>query len=419
MCNIQVPASKSIAQRAVAAALLADGTSVVENFPCCNDATVALDIAQALGAKVNQENGILHIEGGFSGLLHCVRNDVTADISHKYISAGESALSLRMFAPIAALSGKKITFSGKGSLLSRPVEMIVNALRQGGVECTTNNGVLPLTLSGRLQSGHFHIDGAVTSQVLTGLLMALPVVTGDSVVVVENLKSKPYIDITLEVLQSFGIVIENIDYKTFIIHGNQQYKPCRYAVEGDWSSAAVWMVAGAIHGDISISGLNPNSKQADRAILDVLKTANCTVEYREGVFISKKSEIKPFTFDASDCPDLIPVLTLLAVYATGVSKIYGAQRLKHKESDRTSVLIREFEKTGISITQHNDVLEITGGVIHSAEIDPHNDHRIAMTFAIASLGATSAISVKNPECVDKSYPDFWRDLERVNGAVNN
>jgi 3-phosphoshikimate 1-carboxyvinyltransferase len=184
-------------------------------------------------------------------------------------------------------------------------------------------------------------------------------------------------------------------------------------VEGDWSSAAFWMVAGAIHGDISIGGLNPNSKQADRAILDALKKANGTVEYRQGIFTSKKSKITPFTFDASDCPDLIPILTLLAACATGVSEIYGAKRLAHKESNRAAVLIQEFAKTGISITQHDDTLEITGGVIHGADIDPHNDHRIAMTFAIASLVATSDILVKNPECVEKSYPGFWEDRKIV------
>jgi len=147
--------------------------------------------------------------------------------------------------------------------------------------------------------------------------------------------------------------------------------------------------------------------------LDVLKKANCTVEFHKGIFTSKKSDVMPFTFDASDCPDLIPVLTLLAVCATGVSTIYGARRLAYKESDRAAVLIQQFEKTGISILQHDDILEITGGTIHGCTIDPHNDHRIAMTFAIASLVATSNILIKNPECVRKSYPDFWRDIDLI------
>jgi len=394
---IQLPPSKSIAQRAIAAALLADGTSVIENFSTCNDTAAALRIAQDLGAIITQDNDLLHITGGLNPI-------------QKTLQAEESGLALRMFAPIAALNGKEMTFSEKGSLLNRPIEMIINALKQGDVEVTSHNGALPLTLSGRLKSGQFHLDGSVTSQLLTGLLMALPVVNGESVIMVENLKSKPYIDITIAVLESFGIQIENIDYHTFIIRGNQKYIPCRYAIEGDWSSAAFWMVAGAIHNDISISGLNPNSKQADRAILDALKAANCTVEYQQGVFTSKKSQVVPFTFDASDAPDLIPILTLLAACATGVSKIYGAKRLAYKESDRASVLIQEFAKTGIFITQHDDTLEITGGVIHNANIDPHNDHRIAMTFAIASLVATSDIVVKNPECVEKSYPCFWQAL---------
>jgi len=397
---ISIPTSKSIAQRAIAAALLANGESVIENFPSCNDAAAALRIAQDLGATIAHKNGLLHITGGRTP-------------AQTTLHAEESALSLRMFALIAALSGKEITLSGKGSLLNRPVEMIINALQQGGVAVTTCNGALPLTLSGRLKSGQFRIDGSVTSQVLTGLLMALPVVNGDSVIVVENLKSKPYIDITLAVLDSFGIKIENVDYHTFIIRGSQKYTPCRYTIEGDWSSAAFWMVAGAIHGDIAIGGLNPNSKQPDRAILDALKTANCTVEYRQGVFTSKKSQAVPFTFDASDCPDLIPILTLLAANATGVSKISGAKRLAYKESDRAAVLIQEFAKTGITITQHGDILEVTGGTINGADIDPHNDHRIAMTFTIASLVAKGNITVKNPECVEKSYKGFWGEMGKL------
>ena len=450
---IHIPASKSIAQRAIAAALLSDGTSVIENVTDCNDTIAALRLAQNLGAKVIKEDDILRVETvrpvlGFGCSTetqstqsfterHCERseaiqntdthwivsgyrprNDVATDISHNFednslvLNAGESALSLRMFAPIAALSGKEITMTGEGSLLNRPIEMIANALSQGGVQCTTNNGRLPLTLSGRLKSGCFHIDGSVTSQVLTGLLMALPVVEGESVVMVENLKSKPYIDITLDVLKSFGIEIENIEYQTFKIRGNQKYMPCRYVVEGDWSSAAFWMVAGAIYNDVSVSGLSPNSKQADCAILDALKKANCTVEYRHDVFTSRKSEVESFVFDALDCPDLVPVLTLLAACATGISKISGAGRLAHKESDRAAVLIQQFAKAGIVITQHDDILEITGGAIRGCVIDPHNDHRIAMTFSIASLVATSEMVVENTECVGKSYPFFFIDFPK-------
>ena len=408
--TILPPSSKSIAQRAIAAALLSDGTSVIENVTDCNDTAAALRLAQELGAEVTVEHDSLHVTRYTLHVTQLFSYSVIQLFSYCALNVGESALSLRMFASIAALSGKEVTLMGEGSLLNRPIEMIVNALSQGGVQCTTNNGRLPLTLSGKLKSGHFHIDGSVTSQVLTGLLMALPVVAGDSVVVVENLKSKPYIDITLDVLKSFGIEIENIDYHTFKIRGNQRYTPCRYVVEGDWSSAAFWMVAGAIYSDVSVSGLNPNSKQADRAILDALKKANCTVEYRHGIFTSRKSEVAPFIFDASDCPDLIPVLTLLAACATGVSKIVGADRLAHKESDRAAVLIQQFAKAGIVITQHGDVLEITGGAIRGCAIDPHNDHRIAMTFAIASLVATSEMVVQNTECVNKSYPGFFIHL---------
>jgi 3-phosphoshikimate 1-carboxyvinyltransferase len=403
--TITSPSSKSITQRAIAAASLTNGKSVILNPAFCKDTEAALRIAHTLGATVEQEKHRFTIQG-------------SRNFSSNSVNVGESGLALRMFAPIAAISDKSLIMTGEGSLLHRPVDMIADALTQGGIHCSTNNGFLPLSISGKLHNGIFRIDASVTSQLLTGLLMALPLLDGTSIVMVDNLKSKPYIDMTIELLERFGIDIQNEDDKIFTIKGNQTYQSCEVIVEGDWSGAAFWMVAGAIYHDVCISGLNAHSKQADRMILDALECAHCCVLYENNNFISRKSTVSPFSFDATNCPDLIPALTLLAACAKGVSHISGALRLQYKESDRAAVLISEFKKLGISITQQDDILSITGGVIKGGAIDSYNDHRIAMTFAIASLISESAIAIKNPECVNKSYPDFFQHLTYLKHKID-
>ena len=327
--QVKAPPSKSMTQRAIAAAMLADGESRIINPSYCDDCLAAMSIAVGLGAKV--EPGIDEMKiTGCRGLME------------KKLNCGESGLAIRMFSPIAALYPEEITISGAGSLKSRPMSMISNALDQLGVKCLTTGGFLPLTIKGPLKGGNCEIDGSVSSQLLTGLLMALPVTTRNSVVKVNNLKSRPYIDMTIGVLKDFGIEITNDNYKTFKINGKQKFIARNYVVEGDWSGGALLLVAGAINGDIQVTGLRTYSSQSDKAILKVLEMAGAKMQVNENQINISSSPLKAFDFDATESPDLFPPVVALASYCTGTSRIKGVSRLYYKESDRAMSLSEEF-----------------------------------------------------------------------------
>jgi 3-phosphoshikimate 1-carboxyvinyltransferase len=245
---------------------------------------------------------------------------------------------------------------------------------------------------------------------LTGLLIALPKTKGDSEIKVHNLKSKPYVDLTLKIIEDFGVEVINQNYETFRIKGNQNYKAQEYNIEGDWSSAAFLIAAGLIGGKTEVTGIRQDSKQGDKRVLDALKSAGGKLTINEDSVIAEKSELKAFEFDATDCPDLFPPLVTIAAYCEGTSKIEGVNRLIYKESNRADALVSEFSKMGISVKIENDTMLIEGGQVKSAVIESHNDHRIAMAAAIAALGATGDITILDAECVNKSYPKFYFDL---------
>jgi len=232
------------------------------------------------------------------------------------------------------------------------------------------------------------------------------------------LKSKPYIDMTIKLLKDFGIHIENHDYSEFSIKGNQSYIPQTYQIEGDWSGAAFWLVAGAIAGNIQVQNINLMSTQADKQIINVLLDAGASVSIMENAIEVRKSMLKPFDFDATDCPDLFPPLVALASRCYGTSKILGISRLQHKESNRAIALQQEFGKLGINIQFHGDLMMVEGGDIQMAEIESHHDHRIAMAASIAALCGKGNSSILNAECVTKSYPEFFKHLELVSQNMN-
>ena len=398
--TIAAPASKSYMQRAVAAALLSEGTTTILNPSFCDDSLRAIDIAKTLGAKINNQENHITIVGGLKA-------------TNNTINCGEAGLSLRMFTPIAALLNQQITINGEGSLKTRPLPSIDKPLQQLGAQIKTNNGFVPVEVCGPLQGGIVNVDGSMSSQFLTGLLMALPVAKNRSTIVVNNLKSKPYIDVTLDVLNSFGIEVINNNYTEFIIEGNQKYKPQDYTIESDWSSLSLLLVAGAINGDITITNVSTNSKQADIAILDALKKAGVNIVINNNTITVNKSNIVGFNFDATHCPDLFPPLAALAAVANGKSIIKGVSRLKHKESDRALTIINEFSKLGVACYVNNDDLIIEGGKIVGNNVDSHNDHRIAMALSCLSLVADKPIIISNAECVAKSYPNFFHDIENL------
>jgi 3-phosphoshikimate 1-carboxyvinyltransferase len=403
--TLKAPASKSMTQRAIAAALLADGLSIIHNPSYCDDSLAAMSIAVGLGARVEPQVNELKING-------------SAVLKEPKLNCGESGLAIRMFSPIAALYPAEIKMVGSNSLKKRPMFMIEEALNQLGVKCTSSGGFLPLTIEGPIVGGHCEIDGSVSSQLLTGLLMALPLAAGNSEIRVNNLKSKPYIDMTIQILKSFGISVENRDYNLFRIQGNQKYIPQSYTVEGDWSGGSFLLVAGAINGQLCVTGLRSDSMQSDKLIVNALEKAGAHIISGEDQIEITRSELIAFEFDATESPDLFPPLVALASYCEGVSTIKGVSRLIYKESDRAKALQEEFSKMGIKIEINDDLMFVIGGKLQGARVESHDDHRIAMAIAVASLGAAGKVSIRDSQCVAKSYPGFFDDLRHVGAVVH-
>jgi 3-phosphoshikimate 1-carboxyvinyltransferase len=327
-----------------------------------------------------------------------------------------------MFTPIAALWDRGLTLTGSGSLLSRPVSMMEKPLRELGVEISTvnGNGFPPLWVKGPLKGGETTVDGSISSQFLTGLSMALPKAPGNSRIHVINLKSKPYIDMTLALLKDFGVDVEYTgDYETFRIRGGQTYcaQKGEYRVEGDWSGASFLSVAGAIGGSITITGLDIASKQGDRRIIDALEMAGADVKQTDDTVTITKKKLNGFQFDATHCPDLFPPLAVLACNCAGVSVIQGVERLTFKESNRAVAIREALTSLGAEIHIEGNRMEIKGTRLNGGIIDPHNDHRIAMAAAVAAVNALGDITILDPLCVDKSYPDFFNDLHCVGGVI--
>lgn len=419
--NIQAPASKSSMQRGCAAALLSNGTTIILNPGHSNDDMAALDIIKRLGAEV--EVGEEQIQVRSKGVVPVA----------KEIDCGESGLSIRMFTPLVALSEKKITINGAGSLSTRPMNFFDEILPQLGVKVRSNMGMLPLEIQGPLLPSNIDVDGSLSSQFLTGLLMAYSVAinkpgapAGKSISIkVNNLKSKPYIDLTLDVMKKFGLAVpENRDYEEFIFHSSASSSSSsivdkRYTVEGDWSGAAFLLVAGAIAGPILINGLDLTSTQADRAIIDALMAANAGIAIEAKGIKMVSAKMNAFEFDATDCPDLFPPLVALAAYCHGESTIKGVSRLTHKESNRALTLQEEFGKMGVQIALNSDSMSIYGGNgVQAAKVHSRHDHRIAMACAVAALKTNGITEIEEAGAVKKSYPDFYEDLKKLGAGVS-
>jgi 3-phosphoshikimate 1-carboxyvinyltransferase len=397
--TLNAPASKSYLQRAIALACLADGISVIEGYTPSKDVDAAIRIIREMGAQVSIENNQLTIQG------------VGLPAKKMILNCGESGLSTRMFSPIAALSNQEVVITGEGSLLSRPMQMIEDALTKLGKHVRTTNGKLPITLTGDLKSGKIIVDGSESSQLITGLLMALPLLKTDSEVHVMNPTSIPYIQMTLDILADFGIHVPHENYSNYHIAARQKVQPTNYKVEGDWSGAAFHLVAAAITGEVTLQNLNSKSAQADREILSVLESCGAKLVVEENEITVSKNQLNAFQFDATQCPDLFPPLAALAACCIGVSEIKGVSRLKNKESDRGISIQSEFKKLGIDVEIADDVMHIHGGKVTGGIVDSHNDHRMAMALAVLGLVSENAVEIDGAEAVTKSYPGFFEDFE--------
>ncbi len=409
--SLTVPASKSAMQRACAAALIRHGKTILHNPGVSADDLAALDIITQLGAKPVSVNGTVEIE-----------SRGVDPVSDK-INCGESGLSARMFTSIAATSSRSLTVTGTGSLLKRPFDFFETTFPKLGVSVETNNGLLPLKIQGPLQPAHIEIDGELSSQFLTGLLFAYAAAEARGVSVnVKNLKSKPYIDLSILVLASFGLKTPML-HEHRLFHFNEQASdhredPFHFRVEADWSSASFFLVAGAIAGEIRLEGLDNYSVQGDKMILHALMQADASLSIEAEQLTVRPGKLKPFHFNATDCPDLFPPLVALAAYCNGTSVIEGVQRLYHKESNRALTLQEEFGKMGVMIKLQDDLMIISGtGVVKGAEVNAHHDHRIAMACAIAALKADGKTEIEGAEAVNKSYPQFWEHLAQLKAGV--
>ena len=399
--SITAPASKSYAQRAVAAALLAGGETTLTHLDLCNDTRAALDVARRLGASVSHEGTTYTIRGGLN------------PVSTK-LNIGESGLATRLFTPIASLCHMPITINGEGSILRRPIEMMEEPLQALGVEVISNGGYLPISVKGPMRGGEIHVDGSLSSQFITGLLMALPLSPNDTVLHVENLKSRPYVDMTIDLAARFGVAIEHNNYEQFYIAGGQHYTPCTYNIEGDWSGASCLLVAGATAGSITIRNLNHISLQADLAIIEALARAGAEIITTNSSVTVHGGPLHAFEFDATDCPDLFPALAALAASCEGTSVLTGTQRLTYKESNRAETIAEVFGRLGIGVDlSEENTMRITGGPVSSAVVDSHNDHRIAMAAAVAALSSDDSVVIEGADAADKSYPNFWNDLDKL------
>lgn len=430
--TVKAPASKSSMQRACALAFLNEGETIIRNPGNSHDDLAALDIIQELGSviEVNTSAGSVkelkiknERKGSYAGEINC----------------SESGLGIRMFGPIAALSSKEMLINGTGSLLKRPMHFFDELFPKLGISIQTNNGHLPIKIKGPLQPADISIDGSLSSQFLTGLLMAYgKAATKPVTITVTDLKSKPYIDLTLQMMKGFGYNVVNENYERFIVYPffgpsaslsaaqNVQTPPSIslriYIVEGDWSGAAFLLVAGAVAGTVTIEGLDINSAQADKAILNALKDCGAKISTGENTVTVDAFSGRlgnAFQFNATDCPDLFPPLVALAAYCNGTSVIEGVSRLKHKESNRAITLQEEFGKMGVEIILEGDKMMITGGNgLNGAVVHSHHDHRIAMACAVAALKAKGNTVIGEAEAVNKSYPAFYADLKMLGADVS-
>jgi 3-phosphoshikimate 1-carboxyvinyltransferase len=337
------------------------------------------------------------------------------------LNVGESGLAARLFTPVASLHDEAIVIEGEGTLRHRPMSMMVVPLKELGVDVRDGGGRLPIEVCGPIRGGRITVDGSMSSQFVTGLLIALPLAERDTTIEVEGLVSTPYIDMTLETLERFGVEVmyHEGDYSEFYIEGGQEFKAVDYTIESDWSAAATIMVAAAIAGEVTVNNLSTLSRQADTAICRALERAGASLIIEENSITVAHRELEAFSFDATNCPDLFPALVALAAASEGVSTLYGIRRLRGKESDRGEVLKEEYAKLGIDIEldYDEDVMRVVGGMPEVAEVDSHDDHRIAMSLAVTALRLTEPIIIKNSECVAKSYPSFFEDIEMLKSGA--
>lgn len=413
--TVQAPPSKSLAHRALICAALADGTSVLHGISASEDMDATIACIQALGASAERQGDTVRV----TGLGGAAGSGLAAD--QVKLDCGESGSTLRFMLPVAAALGVTAGFAGRGRLPERPVTELAAEMRKHGVEFEPAEADhIPLTISGRLTSGEYTLPGDVSSQYFSGLLMALPMLEGDSEVKVDGeLQSSPYVDLTIYMMEKFGVHVEKTE-NAFRTEGGQRYQAADQEIEGDYSNAAFWLVAGATGSDIEVRGLNQDSIQGDRVILDMLSEMGASVTWNEGAVKVKGYGLDNIMADCGDIPDIVPILSVAACTSEDPNKFVNCGRLRLKESDRLQTTSAMLARLGADVEICGDDMYVSApdGLIGRCDIDGAGDHRIVMSAAIAALRCEDLITIKGAEAVAKSYPDFFDVFRSLGGRMH-
>jgi 3-phosphoshikimate 1-carboxyvinyltransferase len=384
---------------------LADGTSTLSNPLRSDDTLSTFKAIKKLSVRIRDEDNKWLIEGG------------SLSTPTSTIDCKESGTTLRFMTGLCSLLDEPCTLSGSSSLLRRPNAPFLDTLSQLGVDVNSQGGYPPITVKGKLFGGSATIRGDVSSQFISSIILASPYASIPVELNIIKLESKPYVHMTMDAMKTSGVEVHYSDSLNQIYVPQGRYNSINVSVEGDWSSAAFLLAAGVLSGKVHVDNLNIDSFQADREILRILDEMEGCYAIKGNRVTTEKSRLNAINFDLSDCPDIFPIISCLCSVAKGKSKLTGLRRLKIKESDRLITMTEGLKKMGVKISIVRDSVIIEGGNPRGAIIDPHNDHRIAMSFAILALKAERVTTIMNPECVTKSYPKFWDDLKKIGAMI--
>lgn len=400
--EVIIPPSKSAAHRALICAALAKGESRIKPYCTSDDIKATAECLRALGMKVSEDT-----EGYTLGRDDTVKACV--------LNFNESGSTARFLLPIAAALGADAAAEGRGRLPERPMAVLTGLLREHGVEVSSDT--LPINIKGKMTSGEFNVPGNISSQYISGLLLAAPLMTGDTVInLTAPLQSVGYIDMTLDAMAAFGVTAEETS-GGWKIPAGQAYKPNDMVIEGDWSQAAFFMSAAAIGGDIRIKGLDFASRQGDMAALDVFAAFGADINIENNVLHIKRGTLRGIEVNAADIPDMVPAIAVTAAFAEGKTVIHSAERLRIKESDRIKTTLAVLSAMGVKTEEREDGMVIYGGRPKGAEIDGAGDHRIVMAASVAAAFAEGESSIKGAEAINKSYPEFFGDFKKLGGKT--
>ncbi len=407
--EVALPSSKSLCHRTIIASALSKDISTIFNTNMSSDVETTCLALKTLGAKIDSFENTLKVKG-FS--IKNMNNNCTID-------CGDSITSLRLLIPIALLNCKEITFKAKDSIMKRSLEPYFEMFKNCSIEYEYSDGYDKLKLRGQLKPGEYKINGNVSSQFISGLLYALPLLNGDSVIeIADKLESMGYVDLTLDVLSSFGIKIKREGERKFFIKGNQEFKSTEYIVEGDASNGAFYLCGGLLGEEVKCILLNPDSMQPDIKIIDIIKEMGGKIEIRDSIK-TFQSDLKGITVDVSDYIDLAPMIAVLGAFASGTTLLKNASTLRYKHCDRLRALSTELSKIGAEVYEGEDYLKVVGKpYLYGGEIDSWGDYRIAMSFAIASIRCKNELIINHAESVNNSYPHFFKDFQKLGGKIN-